>query len=197
MLLAAADDAAACGLLTSAATLLYDVARLGDPRSARDLLEELAGRCEGLRVANYALAARAAAAHDPAALTSATERFEDSGARLYAAETALAAAVAYRRVGSSRPARALELRSAALAGQCEGTRTPALIAATATASLTARELEVAMLASRGLASQEIARQLVLSVRTVDHHLQHAYEKLGITRRKQLADALASFRPATQ
>ena len=99
--------------------------------------------------------------------------------------------------GSSRPARALELRSAILAGQCEGTRTPALIAATAAASLTARELEVAMLAARGLTSQEIARQLVLSARTVDHHLQHAYEKLGITRRKQLADALASFRPATQ
>ena len=197
VLLAAADDATAHGLLTSAAKLLYDVARLGDPRAARDLLEELAGRCEGPRVANYALAATAAAAHDPAALTSATDRFEDSGALLYAAETALAAAVAYRRAGNSRPARALELRSAALAGQCEGTRTPALIAATATASLTARELEVAMLAARGLTSQEIARQLVLSARTVDHHLQHAYEKLGITRRKQLADALASFRPATQ
>jgi len=80
--------------------------------------------------------------------------------------------------GSSRPARALELRSAILAGQCEGTRTPALIAATAAASLTARELEVAMLAARGLTSQEIARQLVLSARTVDHHLQPLTKSWG-------------------
>ena len=130
-------------------------------------------------------------------LTTATDRFENSGALLFAAETTLAAAVAYRRAGSSRPARALELRSATLAGLYEGARTSGLIAATAAASLTARELEVAMLAARGLTSQEIASQLVLSVRTVDHHLQHVYEKLGITRRKQLADALASFQPASQ
>ena len=113
-------------------------------------------------------------------------------AMLFAAETALAAAAAYRRAGSTRLAAALQMRSSTLARQCEGARTPALIAATATASLTARELEVALLAARGLTSQEIASQLVLSVRTVHHHLQHAYEKLGITRRKQLAGALASI-----
>ena len=197
MLLAAADEATADSRLASAAMLLYDLARLGDPRVARDRLEQLAGRCEGPWVASYAAAARAAAAQDPAALTSATDRFEDSGALLLAAETALAAAAAYRRRGGSRPAAVLEIRSATLVRQCEGARTPALIAATATASLTTRELEVALLAARGLTSQEIATQLVLSVRTIDHHLQHAYEKLGITRRKQLADALASFQPASQ
>jgi DNA-binding NarL/FixJ family response regulator len=49
-----------------------------------------------------------------------------------------------------------------------------------------------MLAARGLTSHQIASQLLLSVRTVEHHLQHAYEKLGITRRQQLADALADL-----
>ena len=195
VLLAAADEAAARGQLASAAMLLHHLTRLGDPRIARDRLERIAGRCEGPWPANYALAARATAAQDPAMLTSAADRFEDSGALLFAAETALAAAAAYRRAGSSRLAAALQMRSRALARQCEGARTPALIAATATASLTARELEVALLAARGLTSQEIASQLVLSVRTVHHHLQHAYEKLGITRRRQLAGALASIQPA--
>jgi len=78
-------------------------------------------------------------------------------------------------------------------------RTPGLVAATATgaASLTARELAVALLATRGLTSQEIADQLVLSVRTVDHHLQHADEKLGITGRKQLIGALRSLPAASR
>jgi len=56
---------------------------------------------------------------------------------------------------------------------------------------------VALLATRGLTSQEIADQLVLSVRTVDHHLQHADEKLGITGRKQLTGALRSLPAASR
>jgi DNA-binding CsgD family transcriptional regulator len=116
---------------------------------------------------------------------------------LLAAETALASAVAYRRAGTSRPARALELRAGTLIRQCEDARTPALIGGAATAWLTPREREVAMLAARGLSSHQIASQLVLSVRTVEHHLQHAYEKLGITRRQQLADALEGLQPMTR
>ncbi|WP_373300037.1 response regulator transcription factor [Streptomyces xantholiticus] len=46
------------------------------------------------------------------------------------------------------------------------------------------------MASRGVQSQEIAKHLVLSVRTVDNHLQRIYQKLGITRRSQLPSALA-------
>ena len=195
VLVAAADEATARSQFGSAATLLHDLARLGDPRLARDRLEQLADRCEGPCVASYALAARAAATHNATALTAAVDRFEEIGALLFAAETALAAAAAHRRAGNSRRAAALHIRSRTLASQREGARTPALIAAATTASLTARELEVALLATRGLTSQEIADQLVLSARTVDHHLQHAYEKLGITGRKQFAGALASLQAA--
>jgi DNA-binding CsgD family transcriptional regulator len=197
VLLAAIDEAITRSQLASAATLLRDLARLGDPRAARDRLEQLAGQCEGPWAVNYALAARAAAAQDPAMLTSAADRFLDSGALLFAAEAAVAAAAAYRRDGNSRPARALEARADALARQCEGARTPALIAAAGAASLTPREREVAMLAARGLTSQQIAGQLVISPRTVEHHLQHAYEKLGVTRRAQLAEALADLQFAAR
>ena len=63
----------------------------------------------------------------------------------------------------------------------------------ATDELTAREREVATLAAAGLTSREIAGRLVVSVRTVDNHLQRAYRKLGVTRREELADLLAAAR----
>jgi DNA-binding NarL/FixJ family response regulator len=55
--------------------------------------------------------------------------------------------------------------------------------------LTSREREVATLAARGLTNREIAEQLSLSPRTVENHLQHAVDKLGITARRVLDTAL--------
>ena len=52
--------------------------------------------------------------------------------------------------------------------------------------LTLREQEIALLASSGLASKDIAAKLNLSVRTVSNHLGHVYAKLGITGRGELA-----------
>jgi predicted ATPase len=51
--------------------------------------------------------------------------------------------------------------------------------------LTPAEGKVAALAAQGLANAVIARELVLSRRTVETHLQRAYAKLGISSRKQL------------
>ena len=73
---------------------------------------------------------------------------------------------------------------------CEGARTPSLAHGTDAAVLTRREREVATLASHGLANREIAEALVVSARTVENHLQRTYEKLGVTGRAELADALA-------
>jgi DNA-binding CsgD family transcriptional regulator len=55
--------------------------------------------------------------------------------------------------------------------------------------LTRRELETAHLAAAGITSREIADRLVLSVRTVENHLQAAYYKLGVTRREDLRTVL--------
>ncbi len=57
-------------------------------------------------------------------------------------------------------------------------------------ALTAAERRVAELAADGLTNRQIATQLTLSVRTVESHLAHAYQKLDITSRRQLAAALA-------
>jgi len=52
--------------------------------------------------------------------------------------------------------------------------------------LTGREFEVADLIADGLTNAEIARKLVLSVRTVDAHVEHIRDKLGVRARTQIA-----------
>jgi DNA-binding NarL/FixJ family response regulator len=44
--------------------------------------------------------------------------------------------------------------------------------------LTDREVDVLRLAARGLSNREIAQELVISERTVGHHLAHVYDKTG-------------------
>jgi DNA-binding CsgD family transcriptional regulator len=56
-------------------------------------------------------------------------------------------------------------------------------------SLTPSELRIALLAAEGRTSQEIAQSLFVTTRTIEMHLGHAYTKLGINSRKQLAAAL--------
>ncbi|MGH2866721.1 MAG: helix-turn-helix transcriptional regulator [Solirubrobacteraceae bacterium] len=58
-------------------------------------------------------------------------------------------------------------------------------------SLSGREREVAELVSRGMTNGQIAEELFLSVKTVESHLSHAYEKLGINSRALLAREIAS------
>jgi DNA-binding CsgD family transcriptional regulator len=55
--------------------------------------------------------------------------------------------------------------------------------------LTPAERRVAELAAEGLANKEIARELVITVRTVEAHLKNAYAKLGVRSRTQLARRL--------
>ena len=55
--------------------------------------------------------------------------------------------------------------------------------------LTPGELDTARQAAAGRSNKQIASDLHLSVRTIESHLQRAYEKLGISGRHELADAL--------
>ena len=63
-----------------------------------------------------------------------------------------------------------------------GTRRPAR-----PADLTGRETEVLQLLARGLSNKEIAERLVISRKTVGHHVEHIYAKTGTANR-----ALASL-----
>ena len=108
-----------------------------------------------------------------------------------------------RRAGRRVQARAELERALDLAHRCGARRIAAraraeLIAAgakprrdaiTGRDALTAAELRVARLAADGLTNREIAQALVITTRTAKGHLSRVYNKLGITRRGQLAGAL--------
>jgi DNA-binding CsgD family transcriptional regulator len=59
--------------------------------------------------------------------------------------------------------------------------------------LTPSERRAVELAAGGLSNKEIAGQLFVSVYTVEAHLKHAYAKLGVRSRGQLAQRLADLR----
>ncbi|MCE0767339.1 LuxR C-terminal-related transcriptional regulator [Pseudonocardia kujensis] len=60
------------------------------------------------------------------------------------------------------------------------------------AGLTGRQLEILRLVAAGLTNAEIAASLVLSVRTVDHHVSAVLQKLGVASRRDAARALAGL-----
>jgi DNA-binding NarL/FixJ family response regulator len=56
-------------------------------------------------------------------------------------------------------------------------------------ALTASERRVSRMAADGMANKDIAQALFVTVRTVEAHLHHAYQKLEIGSRAELANAL--------
>lgn len=187
---AAVELAASWGQLAEQAAALHDLMRLGEGRPARDGLRLLAGRVDGGMMAARLDLAAAEEAEDADRAASASARFEALGATLFAAEAAGLEARLATAGGLARRAAAAASRMEHLAASCEQPRTPGLTAAAGSALLSRREHEVAVLASRGLSSREIAVQLCVSPRTVDNHLQRVYTKLGLRGRHQLAGRLA-------
>jgi DNA-binding CsgD family transcriptional regulator len=68
---------------------------------------------------------------------------------------------------------------------------PRRAALTGPEALTGAEHRVALLAAEGRTNRQIAQALFVSRRTVETHLAHAFQKLGISGREQLADTLAA------
>jgi DNA-binding CsgD family transcriptional regulator len=187
---ATADLAQARGQDGLAVRALHEACRLGDPETTAPRLAELADRVDGPLVGTAGAHAAALLARDGAALQEVAERFADMDALLVAAESGHAAAAAFRDAGREASARAAAARAGVWLEQCKGARPVTLAGAEVADELTPREREIALLAASGLTSQQIARRLVVSVRTVDNHLQRVYRKLGIARRGELAGLIA-------
>ncbi len=106
------------------------------------------------------------AARDPAALDEVGRRFEAHGATLLSAEASGAAAIAHTAAGHPRPARASAARASLLRARCEDAMPVWLTCAAVAMPLTARERQIATLATRGNSDAAIAEYLGISARTV-------------------------------
>jgi putative nucleotidyltransferase with HDIG domain len=144
------------------------------------------------------------------------ERLDGSGYHRQAAGPAiplparvLAAADAFQAMGEARrhrpalgvDAAAAELTSDARTGRLDRTCVDAVLAAAGarrrrgrparTSGLTEREVEVLCLVARGLSNREVGRRLFIAPKTVGHHVEHIYDKLGIRSRAAAALFAAS------
>jgi len=122
------------------------------------------------------------------------------GHALSLAARILAAADAYQAMTAPRPHRqalapeeaAEELRREVRVGRLDGDAVQAVLAEAGhrvpparrerPAGLSEREVEVLRLLARGLSNRVMAEQLYLSYDTVKHHIQHIYNKTGVSTR---------------
>jgi DNA-binding CsgD family transcriptional regulator/tetratricopeptide (TPR) repeat protein len=135
----------------------------------------------------------------------AVTELESSPARLDLARACTELGAALRRGGRRADAREVLRRGLDLASRCGATvlavrAREELIAAGArprreqirgVSALTASERRIATLAAGGMSNREIAQTLFITIRTVKAHLGHIFQKLDITSRGQLGDALAA------
>jgi DNA-binding NarL/FixJ family response regulator len=169
---------------------LHLAARLGDAQAVGDRAAALAGQASSRLMHLQAEHVYGLAARDPSALASAAARWGEFGWEPLAAEACAQALRAYREAGRRREHRAavaacrqsLARYAGAVPGWAHGESRD-------TQTLTVRELQVATLAAGGSTNQDIASRLVVSIRTVENHLQRAYAKLGVTGRAELAGSL--------
>jgi DNA-binding CsgD family transcriptional regulator len=157
------------------------------------------------RAIGMALRVEGAIAKDTQRLQEAVAVLEQTPARLDHAHALVTLGCAQRRAGQRVLARATLGKGLRLARICGATP----LARTADGELrilgsrtrrvtrsgrdvlTASEERVAALAASGYSNQQIAEALTVSIRTVETHLAHSYQKLAIIRRGQLAAILKS------
>jgi HD-GYP domain-containing protein (c-di-GMP phosphodiesterase class II) len=194
------------------AALLHDIGRVGISAGIWGKPGPLSDReWERVRMHPYyterILARPAALARLGALAALHHERLDGSGyhrgapaAILSPAARILAAADAYQAMTEPRPHRpphapdsaADTLRREARAGRLDAEAVSGVLAAAGhkvhparrdlVAGLSAREIEVLRLVARGHSNKQIAAQLTIADKTVDNHIQHIYNKIGVSTR---------------
>ena len=92
----------------------------------------------------------------------------------------------------ARPAATLARRRLRELGVVQVPRGPAGFVRVDAAGLTERQAEILRLLAAGMTNAEIAARLVVSVRTVDHHVSAVLQKLGVATRREAAAAVATL-----
>lgn len=167
-----------------------NAARCGAPGAAAERIERVASRLTGPLLPVIADHVKAWSLSDAKGLDAAGRAFSATGAYLLAAEAAVTATRLHQDAGRTAAAAISGSRAAALLERCAGCRTPALATGPRLSPLTPRELQVARLAG-DLGNRDIAERLGISPRTVETHLQRAYDKLGVNDRSRLGAALGA------
>jgi HD-GYP domain-containing protein (c-di-GMP phosphodiesterase class II)/DNA-binding CsgD family transcriptional regulator len=194
------------------AALLHDMGRLGIPNGIWEKPGPLtAAEWERVRLHPYLterILSRCAALAPLAALAgSHHERLDGSGyhrgipaSLLPPSARILAAADSYQAMTQARPYRpaysaeaaAQQLQAEADAGKLDREAVQAVLEAAGhivtpvrpvwPAGLSDREVEVLHLITAGLTNREVAHQLNISPKTVGHHVEHIYNKIGVSTR---------------
>ena len=112
------------------------------------------------------------------------ERLRRARNRMLAREQLRAAADIFEDL-DARPWAARAAAELAATGETRRPRDPSTIE-----ELTPQELRIALLLAAGRTTRETAAALFLSPKTVEYHLRHVYQKLGIHSREELEQALA-------
>lgn len=193
---------------------LVDVGELHAARTVTKRMDDLAKQLEHpwARVTSRRCRALVAVGKDPqddaatALLQEAAEEYGALGLHFEAARCLLTLGKARRRAKRWREAREILEEAASgfdvlsATGWLERTRELARVGArrpgSSGSALTPSEQRVVELAAEGLANKQIAATMFLAVNTVEVHLAHAYAKLGVHSRSQLAKALSTRPPAT-
>jgi len=185
------------------------LASLGRSSEAREIISVAEERARSFGAPHtIASVLRARAAIEPrdssiVTLREAAGMFESTGLPHELARTLVRLGAALRRRGDRSEARSvlekgLELAHASGAGGIRAAAHDELAASgarprsdvlTGVGALTASEMRTAKLAAQGLSNKEIAERLFVTVRTVETHLTHSYDKLGIEGRAGLGQAL--------
>lgn len=190
MALRAGARAAEHGQWGFEAVMLHGAVQFGQAGDVAVRLRQLSESFGGPLLVVCAAHAEAAASNSGRRLDEVAAEFETLGAMLLAADAYAQAAAAHGLADDPRLAAVSAAAATGLARGCDEARTPALDLLTPP-RLTSREQEVGCLAAEGLTNLDIAERLVLSVRTVEAHLAHAYTKLGITKRAQLRGVIGN------
>ncbi len=183
------------GPLTSHVFAVHEAARLGLADEVRDRVERLRGLVRSPLHAARLDDALARAGGSADECRAAADELRRLGAHLFAAEAYAVAADRAAAAGDRAMAGRCDADGSRCLTLCEGAATAAVGRLRSTATLTAREREIALLVSRGLTSRQIAERLVVSMRTVDNHVQHILGKLGAPSRAEIGRLLGHDHPA--